>query len=120
MSRTSSDETEAKEMTKQTLSHALSHLFFRFITLLCLFQFLLESVSPRYFHAVARRFGAIATVSWIIVCLVSPLYVGFEILWMRKTEGQAKALWIDGALAAACFLTLWALIIYSWGRNVPF
>ena len=121
LSRTSRDETEAKLMTKHSPSYALSHLFLRIVTFLCLSEFAAEALSPRYFHAVAHGpFGAVEAYAWIIICLGSPFYVGFEIWWTRKVEGQGKALLLDGILAAACFFSFWVALVYSFGHYAPF
>jgi hypothetical protein len=42
------------------------------------------------------------------------LYVGFEAWWMRKNAVAFKALWIDAALAVACFLLLVGMVFYGW------
>jgi len=119
VSRTSSDETEAKQMTTRTSSHALSHLFLRFVTSLCLANFVLAGVSQRYSHAVANSpLGAIPTFASIFISLGAPLYVGLEIWWMRKTKEEHRALLVDGLFGGTCFFAFWVALIYAWGHYV--
>lgn len=108
-------------MIGSTAGHKFSHALVRLIAGVNLADFLLSELSPKYSHALANGpHGRSTTFLWIATSLLLPIYVGFEIWWMRRTTGEAKALLIDGALAVACLLTFIGGLAYAFTHVVPF
>lgn len=70
---------------------------------------------PRFSHALANSKAGMILLFWTMgTPLLLLLYVGFEAWWMRKNAVAFKALWIDAALAVACFLLLVGIVFYGW------
>ncbi len=75
--------------------------------------------SDRYFpgfsHALANSKAGLILLFWTMgASLLLLLYVVFQAWWMRKNAFAFKALWIDAALAVACFLLLVGIAFYGW------
>jgi hypothetical protein len=103
----------------------VSHIVIRMISLVTLTDIgavvLCEKFSSTHCRAFANSSaGRIMTFWTITVSLLLPLCVGLEAWWMRKSEAAGKSLWMDAALAIACFFLLWGVVFYSWGHYAMF
>ena len=100
---------------------SISHRFVRAVATITLADFAMSACFPGYSRATARGWPGIVLTFWGIgMSLLLPLFVGFEVWWMRKSKTAAKGLWIDGLLAMACFLSLVAIVLYAWGHYAMF
>src|SRR5436309_3460352 len=98
-----------------------SHVLVRIIATITLAYFGMGAISDKYYpaysHAIANsRLGMMMGTWCIAASLLLPLYVGFEGWWMRKRKVVDGALWIDAALAIACFLTFLGVVLYAFGH----
>jgi hypothetical protein len=90
----------------------------RLIAGITLANFVAAITSPAYSHLVANGWLGKIVAVWSIACpLLLPLFVGFEVWWMRKKKDESKALWVDAALAVACFLLFCAMLFYALGHH---
>src|ERR1700688_342092 len=76
-----------------------------------------EGYSSTHCHAFANSpLGQFMTFWTIATSLLLPLYVAFECSWMRKNKVARGALWVDAALAIACFLGFVGIVRYAFGH----
>jgi hypothetical protein len=76
---------------------------------------------PAYSHTLSNSgLGEILTLWAIVTSLLLPFYVGFEAWWTRKSNTAQQGIWIDTVLAAACFLFLWGIALYTWTHHATF
>jgi hypothetical protein len=69
---------------------------------------------PAYSYWTANGCLGTPLVFWhISASLVLPLFVGFEAWWVRKVNAELSGIWVDAALAAACFALFWGGIAYA-------
>ena len=76
---------------------------------------------PAYSRAVVNSLVGTIAGWWILLMpLLLPPYVGFEVWWMRKSRAAMKGLWLDALLAITCFLSLVAIVLYAWSHYAMF
>jgi hypothetical protein len=99
------------------LKYRISHLALRLIATVNIAHLFFATISQNYFLA-AKRFFHSADVTWMIVSsIVLPLYVLFEIWWMRGTgpsPAKRKELLLDTGISVVWFLICWGFVLYSW------
>src|ERR1700720_4021966 len=97
-------------------ARGISHSLVRSSAVITIVIFVFPMVYPAFSHLIANGWLGKIVAVWSIACpLLLPLFVGFEVWWMRKKKDETKALWVDAALAVACFLLFWILIFYALG-----
>jgi|ERR1019366_8453486 hypothetical protein len=108
-------------MIERYSSHAISHSLVRWVTLITVANFGLSTFWRSYFEIVGHgRLGKGMALWSILSSFLLPIYVGFEILWMRKKGDQKKALYIDAGLVAVWLLVFWSSAAFAFGHYVPF
>ena len=76
---------------------------------------------PERSHALANTWVGSVLIYWTMAAsLLLPLYVGLEGWWMLSSKVAFKALWIDAALATACFLLCIGFILFAFHHYVMF
>jgi hypothetical protein len=103
----------------------VSHVIVRTVATLTLADLAITVIFDRYFPAWSRALahgslGKVLTFWTMGTSLLLPLYVGFEAWWMRKCNAALRTLWIDAALAVACFLAYIGVVLYAFGHYVMF
>jgi hypothetical protein len=102
-----------------------SHTVVRVVAVITLTNLGITAACEGYFsthcHALANSpFGQFMTFWTIATSSLLPLYVAFEFWWMRRNKVAMAALWVDAALAIACFLGYVGIVRYAFGHYAMF
>jgi len=95
------------------LAQRISHIAVRIIAVITLIDLFASAVSIKH-----GSLGKVLIIWAFAASLLLPIYVGAEIVWVCKTEGPRRSLWIDAILAASCFCLLVAFILYGFTHHV--
>jgi hypothetical protein len=103
----------------------VSQFLVRTVATITLVYFTTGAISDRYYPAWSRalansRLGQTVGIFAIAAAFFLPPYVGLEWWWTRRSGLRASALWIDAALALACFALFTAVILYAFGHYLMF
>lgn len=110
--------TQSQSIKYDRRAWGYSHLFVRLVSAIALANLALGAVSTSYFHLVTGVWlGRLAVAASMLSCFLLPLYVGFEVWWMRKSRSEVKALWVDVVFAVASFLFYWFIVLYAFNHH---
>jgi len=103
----------------------VSHAVVRVIAVITLTDLGMTAACERYSSTHCRGFanspfGQFMTFWTIATSLFLPIYVAFECWWKRRNKVARSALWIDAALAIACFLGNAGIVLYAFGHYAMF
>jgi hypothetical protein len=105
---------ESGKMTNDTGFRRYSHLAVRTVTLLTMADFVLVmSNAPYYSQTITTLFRMLTSYWYVVSSVALPIYVGFEVWWMRKAKVENRPLWIDATLVFTWFVLFWVVLIYG-------
>lgn len=109
------------ETAKRHLICRMSHVLVRSLASINLVAWTIDTLSPRYGHAVANGPESDFFVRWLLISSMAlPVYAGIEALLMWSSESEWPALLIDAIFACTWAIFFWLRVAYEFTHRVLF